>query len=253
LSPATAASTRLVLAFAIAASLAPCAHADTTELEVYRGDLDDQGEVNVDFEGNLLRAPLHGDLSGQAVAQALGELSYGLSDNMEVGLKLPISYSNGAWYGKSLLAELKYVAPHEKTGWYWGAEVEAGYLTSYDERLQWNAEIVPIAGYRGDCWEFTFNPDVSIASGGDQRGTVMFEPSGKVSYRVARKTSIGVEYFSEAGPLHAPLPGNQRSELAFLALDTKVGKSAINFGIGHGVNSYSPGFAAKAIVDLEFD
>ena len=247
------ASARFAGIFAIAVSLANQARADTTELEVYRGVLDDKGELNFDFEGNILRAPLHGDFSGQPVVQALGELSYGLSDEVEIGLKVPVSYSNGTWYGKSLLGELKYVAPHAELGWYWGAEIEAGYLSSFDERLQWSAEIVPIFGYRGDRWEFTLNPGVSIASGGDHSGAVEFEASTKVSYRIAQKTAIGLEYFSEAGPVDAILPGRKRNELAFLALDTKIGKSTINLGVGHGVNSYSPGFALKAIVDLEFD
>lgn len=239
--------------FALVASIGSPAHADTTELGVYRTEIADKGELNFDFASNALREPRHSDNSGQAVFQALGELSYGLIDGCEIGLKMPVAYSDGAWHGKSLSGEFKYVAPHEESGWYWGAEVEAGYFSTFDESPQWSAEIVPIVGYRFNRWEVTLNPGVSIASGGDQRGAVAFEPSGKVAYQVAQKTAIGVEYFSEAGRLNTMLPGRERNELAFLALDTKIGKSAINLGFGHGVNRYSPGFAVKAIVDLEFD
>lgn len=249
----TARTSRHLLVLALAASIGSHARADTTELEVYRSEIADAGEVNVDFAANAMRAPRHGDARGQTISQAIGELSYGLNESWEIGLKVPLAYSDGAWLAKSLLAEFKYVAPHEKSGWYWGAEIEAGYLSTFDERLQWSTEITPVVGYRVDRWEIALNPGISIASGGDQRGAVVFEPSGKVAYTIAPATAIGVEYFSEAGRLGATLPGRERSELAFLALDTKIGKSTLNLGVGHGVNSYSPGLALKAVVDLEFD
>ena len=148
---------------ALAAFVSSRARADTTELEVYRSEISDEGEVNFDFAGNVMRAPLHGDTSGQAIVQAIGEFSYGLSDGCEIGLKIPVSYSNGAWYGKSLLGEFKYVAPHEKSGWYWGAEIEAGYFSAFDERQQWSAEITPIIGYRSNKWEIVMNPGLSVA------------------------------------------------------------------------------------------
>jgi hypothetical protein len=244
---------RFLILSALVASIGSRAHADTSELEVYRSEIADEGELNFDFAGNIARASHHSDASGQAIAQAIGELSFGLDDGYEVGVKIPISYSNGTWVGKSLLGEVKYIAPHEKLGWYWGAEVELGYFTAFDERQQWSAEIAPIIGFRRGKWEFVLNPGLTVASGRDQRGVVIFEPSGKVTYEIVQKTAFGFEYFSESGPLHALLPGGERSELAFITLDTKIGRSTINFGIGHGMNSYSPGFAVKTVLDLEFD
>jgi hypothetical protein len=246
-------ASRFLIVFAIAASFGSHARADTSELEVYRSDITDEGELNFDFAGNVMRAPRHSDTSGQAIAQAIGELSFGMGGGYDIGIKVPVSYSNGAWIGKSLLGEVKYIAPHEKMGWYWGAEAELGYFSAFDESQQWTAEIAPIIGFRTDKWEFVLNPGLTVASGGDKRGVVEFEPSTKVAYQVVKNIAIGVEYFSEAGRMHAALPGCKRNELAFLALDTKIGKSTINFGIGHGVNSYSPGFAMKAVLDLEFD
>lgn len=251
--PATKISLRCLLALSLAAAINSQAHADTTELEVYQAEVTDKGELNFDFAANAMRGPRHSDNGDQAAFQAIGELSYGLSERCELGVKIPVAYTDGAWLGKSLLGEVKCVAPHEKSGWYWGVEIEAGYFTGLEERQQWSTEIVPVVGYRFAQWNITLNPGVSIASAGDQRGAVIFEPSGKLAYQFAQKTSLGVEYFSEAGRLNAMLPGQKRNELAFLVLDTQIGKSTVNFGLGHGTNSYSPGFAVKAIVDLEFD
>jgi hypothetical protein len=243
----------ILVAFAAFGLAAAPARADSMELEVYRSDLTDKGETNVDFAANLARSPLQGDGNGRSVFQAVGEFSYGLSDNLQLGLKLPLAYTNAAWYGTGLLTELKYVAPHEGGGLYWGVEFEAGYLAPLGEARQWALEATPIVGYRANGWELVANPGLSIASAGDQRGVVAFEPSGKVAYQVAKQCALGVEYFSEAGALRSMLAGGKRNEIAFLTVDTKIGKSTVNLGIGHGTNDASPGFVAKLVVDLEFD
>jgi hypothetical protein len=243
----------LVLLLAGIATTCPPAWADSDELEVYRTEIADEGETNFDFASNVAKTADQSEAKGRSIFQVVGEYSYGLTDQWEVGIKLPLSYVDGIWYGNGLLGEFKYVAPHAKEGLYWGAEVEVGYASPLEEKRQWTLEAVPILGYRTNKWDITINPGLSIASAGDQRGIVNFEPSGKIAYQVIQKTAIGVEYFSEAGPLRSILPGGERNDVAFLALDTKIGKSTINIGLGHGVNDISPKFVAKLIVDLEFD
>ena len=248
-------TTLLCMLICSLAALAPQAHADSTELEVYRDDIADAGESNFDFAANAVQAPRHDDDDGRGttVFQAVGEYAYGLDDIWQVGVKLPVSYTNGTWRADGLLSEIKFVLPHEKTGWYFGAEFEIGYESTPAEKQQWTIEATPIAGLRTGDWEFILNPGLSISSGGDQRGTVLFEPSAKAAYRVTANGALGIEYFSEAGPLRSTLPGRERNELAFVTFDTRIGKSIINFGAGHGTNSNSPGWAIKAVADLEFD
>ena len=233
--------------------LAGPVYADNTELEVYRTEIADPGENNIDVAANLMRSPKHDDGHGATQFQLVTEYSYGLNDNWEIGMKLPIYALGGTWHSEGLLSEIKYMASHEATGWYLGAEFEAGYETRPGENEQWTVEAVPVVGWRDGKWDFTLNPGVTIASGGDQAGRLLFEPAAKVSYQVAPKGALGVEYFSEAGPISKILPANRRNELAFLTLDTKVGKSIVNIGVGHGVNSASPGMALKTVIDIEFD
>jgi hypothetical protein len=200
-----------------------------------------------------MQSPKHDDGHGASIFQGIAELSYGLDDDWEIGLKLPVYALSGAWHTEGLLTEIKYVAPHDKTGWYAGAEIEAGYEMMAGENEHWTIEAVPIIGWRSALWDFTLNPGLTIASGGEQRGKVLFEPAAKISCQVAAKNALGIEYFSEAGPVSKILPAGRRNELAFLTLDTKVGKSIVNVGVGHGVNSASPGWAVKTVIDLEFD
>lgn len=228
-------------------------YADNMELEVYRGEIADEGESNVDFAANVMKSPQHGDWHGASLFQAVGEYSYGLDDSWEIGVKLPLYALNGSWNTEGVLSEIKYVAPHDMGGLYWGAEIEAGYERMAGENEQWTIEAVPIFGWRNTQWDVAFNPGVDIASGGDARGKLLFEPAAKVAYRVTGKSALGLEYFSEAGPVSHVLPGSQRNELAFVTLDTKVGKSAINVGVGHGANAASPGVALKTVIDIEFD
>lgn len=242
-----------IICFLLFMLLAGSARADNMELEVYRGEIADEGEINLDFAANLMQSPKHDDGHGVTVFQGITELSYGLDDNWEIGLKLPVYALGGAWHMEGLLTEIKYVAPHEKSGWYAGAEIEAGYETMPGENEQWTIEAVPIVGWRNALWDFSFNPGVTIASGGDLRGKLLFEPAAKLALQVAGKSAVGVEYFSEAGPVSRMPPAGRRNELAFLTLDTRAGKSTVNVGIGHGLNSASPGLALKTLIDLEFD
>lgn len=234
---------------------APLALADGTELEIYRDDIADKGESNFDFAVNAVRWPRKDDddARGGTVFQAVGEYSYGVSDIWQVGVKLPVSYLDGSWRADGLLSEIKFVMPHEKTGWYWGAEFEIGYESTPTEKQQWAIEATPLVGTHLGNWEFILNPGLSISSGGDQRGTVLFEPGAKVAYQIVQYGALGVEYFSEAGPIRSTLPGRERNELAFLTFDARIDKNIINFGIGHGLNGNSPGWAVKAVADLEFD
>lgn len=237
----------------IAIFITPLACAESAEILIQRNELTDKGENNFDFSANLSKTSNKSDLKGRSVFQALGEYSYGFADRWEAGFKLPIYHVDGNWYGSGLIGELKYVAPHEDKGLYWGVEIETGYTSPFNEKRRWGLEIVPILGYLSDRWHVTANPGLSITSARDDRGVVIFEPSGKISHQFAQKRSIGLEYFIEAGSLKSLLPRKERSEVAYLVLDTKMGKSTINIGLGRGMTDVSSRWVAKLIVDLEFD
>jgi hypothetical protein len=229
------------------------AFADSTEIQIYRDDLTDKGESNFDFASNFSKTSSHSELQGRSVFQAVGEYSYGFAHQWEAGVKIPLFHVDGNWYGNGLIGELKYVAPHDDQGFYWGAEIEAGYTSPFHEKRQWALEVVPILGYRADRWQFIANPGLSITSAGDERGVVTFEPGGKISYELMEKSAVALEYFVDAGSLNSILPRNKRSEMAFLALDTTIGKSVVNIGLGHGLTTVSPRWVAKFVIDIEFD
>ena len=228
-------------------------YADPTELEVYTDELTDKGEFNMDMAGNTSQSARKSEQHGRAVSQAVGEFSYGVTEQLSTSVKLPVSFYGGTWYGNGALAEVKYIASHETNGFYWGAEVEAGYLSPLLEARQWELELTPILGYRNNDWHVVINPGVSLTSRGDEHGEFNFEPSAKLAYRLDKNDALGMEYFVQAGAVDSLLPRNRRNEIAFLAWDTKIAKSTINLGLGHGTTDASPRWVGKLIVDLEFD
>lgn len=173
------------LALALLACGAGQAQAGSNELQVYRDDMPDKGEYNLEFSTGLLKHAASSELKGVRQLSALAELSYGYSDEWEAGVKLPVYQIHQQWHASGLTAEVRYIATHQQQGWYWGAELELGYQSPYHEQRQWLLELTPIIGYRLGNWHFTANPGMALASRGDEQGELMFEPSAKLNWRIS--------------------------------------------------------------------
>ena len=229
------------------------AHADQSEFEVYSAGMPEKSESGFDLAMNAAQSPSQSESVQHSLIQAIGEYSYGLDDQFAIGVRLPIYHLENVWRGYGLLGEIKYIAPHSDQGFYWGSEIEAGYISPFQEKRGWILEVMPILGYRIGRWEFVTNPGLAITSAGEERGVVTFEPNSKISYQVTREYAVGIEYFIDAGSLSSFAPRDQRREVAYLTLDTMIAKNKINVGLGHGTTESSPRWIAKLIVDLEFD
>ncbi len=180
------------------------------------------------------------------------EYSYGLWRDWEFSFQLPVAVSQDGVRTNGYRGELQYVAPHDgDRGWYWGINVEVANLARDGERRVWNAELVPIVGFRVDRWHFVGNPSVSRFLSGSGR-KVNFEPAAKAAYRVAGKNYLGLEYYLEAGPVQRWLPGNQRSEILYFAWDGRIRKSDINVGIGRGLTAVSDRWVLKSMFEFSF-
>ena len=207
-----------------------------------------------DLSSHIAKTSDKSDLKGRTISQPLGEYSYGLSTRWNVGIKVPTIYVDSKWYGNGVVGEVKYLAPHGdgEDGFYWGFELEAGYLSPFKESRSWVMEAVPILGYRVGRWHFIANPGLSLSSAGDDKG-LSFEPNFKRAYQFDKRNALGLEYYIDAGMLKETLPGNRRNEVACLAWDTKVGKNDVNFGIGRGTSSVSDRWMVKLNVEFEIN
>ncbi len=110
---------------------------------------------------------------------------------------------------------------------------------------------MPIFGYRAGLWHMIANPGVGLALSGPER-KLRFEPAAKIAYRAFDDSSLGLEYYLDAGPVRRWLPREQRGELLFLAWDGKAGKSDVSVALGRGLTGASDRWVLKTIFEYAF-
>ncbi|MCU6433454.1 hypothetical protein LPB67_06620 [Undibacterium sp. Jales W-56] len=243
----------LVLSVGLSLSSELTLAAPPNDFRVLTDDISTPGSKTLKIQSSVARPSSNFSPDSGRLFQGLGELAYGLSEQWEISAQAPVTRLNGNWYSNGINLELQYVAPHDDDdGFYWGARTELGYASQEDDKRTWQAEFRPILGYRISDWHFAMNPAVTTALSGEDR-KAKFEPSAKLSYQVDKSNAVSMEYFVDAGPLSHFLPRSRRNELALIVLDSKIGKSEINLGVGRGMTSISDRWVVKFILSTTLD
>jgi hypothetical protein len=238
-----------LFAFLFCAASAPALAGPDIDV-VYGDDIARRGELATELAARWSQSARTGAFAGQPVWQAVGEFGYGVTDNFNVGIKLPLTRANGAWHANGAYAEFKYMAPHGADGFYWGAEVEAGRIKPVGEERAFALEAFPILGYRGERFHFTANPGIEYGSEGEDKG-FSFSPKVKLSYRVNALHAVGLEYHVDAGKFSDFAPRSKRSEMAYLTWDGKVAGQQMSVALGHGATSASDRWAMRIGIELD--
>jgi len=227
------------------------------DFRVFTDEISSRGEYGAEFQAAIARPRTRGPGSEGSRSQALAEFSYGLTGTVEVALQLPASRDGGGtgngWRSNGANFELQYAAPHESAkGAYWGLRAELGRGRAVGEAAIATAiELRPIVGYRIGDWHAVFNATVRAPISGHER-EAKWEPSAKLAYGVAARTSVGVEYYVEAGESAGALDARRRA-LALLAVDTRIHGIGLNVGVGRGTGAGGDGSVLKAIVAFDMD
>lgn len=231
----------------------PCfAIAAPNEIKVFTDEIAGYGEHTLETHAN--KASRAGPRAENRLTplQVMPEYSYGLRRNWEISFQLPAAFGREANRLEGYRAELQYVAPHdEDEGFYWGVNFELARIERAGERSFWNAEVIPIFGYRRERWHFVANPGIDKAVSGAP-GAATFTPAAKVAYRTFEKNYLGVEYYVDAGPLRHPLRSADQDRVLYFAWDGKIGKADINVGIGRGLTDVSDRWVLKMIYEFAF-
>ena len=69
-------------------------------------------------------------------------------------------------------------------------------------------EIRPIVGWRKGDYEFIINPIVDLGFG--QNGGAEFVPAARFARKLGENLAVGVEYYTDLGPLQSWLPFNEQ-------------------------------------------
>jgi len=200
------------------------------------------GRKQPDFPGGLVA---HRALNGTP------ELAYGITDWWELGFYAPFAIDqNGTPYSNAGKIRQLFVVPNAaERAFFYGVNFEFSYAMPQFSDTQWNVEVRPIVGVRKGDYEFIVNPIVDIGFG--QNGDAVFAPAARFARKLTETLSIGIEYYSELGPLNGFVPFNEQQHNIYGVVDFKIGRFDVNAGIGYGLTPGSDRVIAKMIIGTD--
>ncbi|CCD87154.1 conserved protein of unknown function [Bradyrhizobium sp. ORS 285] len=98
-------------------------------------------------------------------------------------------------------------------------------------------------------YQLIFNANMTF--GIDGAGSA-FEPSVRFVKRLSDRWTVGIEHFSNLGPLGHILPWNQQMQTLYAVADTKFKGFEFSFGVGYGLTNASRGLAIKTSIGKDF-
>jgi len=248
---------RRCLAFMGAIGLWACmatqATAASYEIKLYSDDLPEKGESEMEFLTSIAKSR-----SQKQVVQGLFEVSYGLTDQVSVGIELPASVVQGHAQGRGIKLEAQYIAKHAKEGFYWGIRSEFGSENSfYESEKKRSVEVNPILGYHGRDWQWVFNPSLEKDLTGDEQKP-SWAPAFKWAYAVVPHHELGFEtYMRSTASTTAFWPSaSQRDQTTYLVWDVHYAHTQLNLGIGKPTpvsNSTQDHWVGKVGISMELD
>ncbi len=202
-------------------------------------------ETTFEAEVKLYRPPVGSTLPSNVV-QSRFEVAYGLSQGSEVSFNLFTSHFDEKTQVNGGKVAHIYIPEHDESGWFhYGVKNEVNSVNGLNEPHAVFYELTPIVGFHVDRWRLTLNPSLDFYFNGNRK--TVFAPAGKLTYAVTEHHSVGVEYYSEMGPLHQPTPFAQRPDAAYLVWDTSTPQSNYSIGVGKGVNAVGDKWILKLI------
>ncbi len=236
---------------AAALALAAAGAQADADMRVLTDEVTERGDVGIDLQLLAARGARAGDISPSAL-RGLFEISYGIADDWETSVQVPVSRVRGNAYLGGANLEAQYVVPHEREGFYAGIRIELGYAGAPDEERTWQTEWRPILGYRWGRWHGVANIGLTVPITGEDK-RVGLQPTFKLTREISGRSAAGFEYLIEAGPLAHPLPHGEQRQILLAVLDTRWKKIDFTFGLGKGLNAVSDRFTAKLMAEFELD
>ena len=234
------------------------------EIQVYTDDINKPGEFGIELHVNttprgLDRPGYAGEVTTPRGLRITPEFSYGLSDDVDIGLYVPLSYKegNGSLAGYKLrLKWLPIRGAEGRGGWFAGANLELSNIQGKFESSRHNAELRFMLGHRSADWLFAVNPTFGWALSSAQEQpppqNTNFRLGYKASRTVAEGIALGFEYYNAKGRWRGFDPGSEQSKVLFWTLDFDRKPLPFNLGIGRGLNGNSDKWTVKAIFDVPF-
>jgi hypothetical protein len=221
------------------------------EIKVHDDLITEQNQSGFEMETHLFQPNLAQGI-GSNVFQTRLEYAYGVLKNNEIGVNVFLSNYNGTTNVNGGKIGHMYIPTHEESGiWHYGVKNEIIYLKEINGEDTVLYELTPILAIQLNKFRLTLNPSIEIHT--SKGNELTFAPSGKIAYAINPITSVGFEYYSEMINVDNVFPVAQRSNTAYLVIDTEFNHSHIGFGLGKGVNESSDNWVIKLIGSISLD
>jgi hypothetical protein len=237
------------------------------EIQVYNAEIAKVGQWTLQSHSNYtFNGCREADFTGGVVPNhslnGTPELAYGITKWWEIGFYMPYSAGSRASGDDPPLDQNRqlllnggrirtlFATPDAaKREFFYGVNFELGYAQPWFSETRWNLEIRPIIGVRKNDWEFIINPIVDIGLGSN--GDAAFAPCARLARSFGENFALGLEYYTDLGPLQSFAPVNQQQHNLYGVVDFKIGRFDVNAGIGYGLTSSSNRWMAKMIIGTE--
>jgi hypothetical protein len=231
------------------------------EIQVYADDINAPGQFHLELHLNTTpsgRSTPHypGEITPAHGIRLTPEFSYGLTPDLEAGLYVPTERaSGGSVYVAGAKLRMKWLGVHASGGGpFAGLNIELSQVAERFERDRRSMEMRPMLGWRSADWLIAFNPTLDIALAGPGKDQPPdFAPSLKVARTVTDWAALGLEYYTDLGPVSDILPYAQQGRTLYAAIDVERPPWVFNFGIGRGFGEASDAWTVKMIFEIPLD
>jgi hypothetical protein len=200
------------------------------------------GRKEPDFPGGLI--PNH-------ALQGTGEWACGITDWWEMGFYTPFAVDqNLTPYSNAAKIRQLFVTPHaDKREFFYGVNFEFSYAIAAILANQMEHGNPPDHRLAQNDYEFIVNPIVDLGFG--QNGGAEFVPAARFARKLGENLAVGVEYYTDLGPLQNWLPFNEQQYNIYAVVDFKNGRFDVNAGVGYGLTPGSDRLMAKMIIGTD--
>lgn len=220
-------------------------HAAPFEVKIHDELIAPHLETTFEAEVKLFKPPSSAKFSAPVFLSRF-EIAQGVTKSSEISINAFTSQFDGkTQFNGGKIAHI-YIPEHDEEGWFhYGVKNEINSIHGLNEPHAVFYELTPIIAFRFAPWRLTLNPSLDFYLNGEKKS--IFAPAAKLAYNLSDHQAVGVEYYSEFGPLRHPVALNQRPDVAYVVWDLNTHTWNYSFGLGRGVNTVGDPWVLKFI------
>ena len=236
----------------------PPAAAQTDEIQVYTGEINEPGQFSITLHNNYTpigrRQPeFPGAIVPDGALNGVPEFAYGVNEWLELGLYLPlysITRDGGLRIDGTKLRAL-FAVPHApERSFFYGVNFELSWNAPHWANTSYAAEIRPIIGWRFGAVDVILNPIMDLPFHGLRE--LSFAPAERIAYNLSRSWAVALEHYQDYGRFTHFERAERQEQSLFAVLDYAGEPLDVQFGIGHGFTQASDGLILKLILTRSF-